>query len=433
VSENQRDSGLVRALGPWGLAASVVSIVIGAGIFATPGAIAAAIGPWAPLAFLGCSVAVGAVAICFAEGGSRIATSGGPYGYIEAALGPLVGFTAGTLKWCGSVLSCAAVAAALADVVTSVTPEHLAGAIHAAVVIVVVGGIALVNVRGIRSGVRLIGVATVLKLLPLFIFVGVGAFAVRRANFALPATFATAGAGRAVILALFSYTGMETALCASGEVAQPSRTIPRGLALALITITVLYVSIQTVAQGILGPALAGSAVPLAAAMARISPALRALMLGGAALSMLGCVGADILGSPRMIFALARDGLMPRVLGRVHERTHVPHVAILFYSALILVFALTGAFAELAAFAALTVAALYIAGCIAAWRLARRGVARAGEPLEFRWLGAAAAVGVGGMLIIIALASRAEILDLLALITASVAAYFLQTRSAAAAT
>jgi amino acid transporter len=149
--------------------------------------------------------------------------------------------------------------------------------------------------------------------------------------------------------------------------------------------------------------------------------------------MLGCVGADILGSPRMIFALARDGLLPRVLGRVHERTHVPHVAILFYSALIMVFALTGAFAELAVLAALTVAALYLAGCIAAWRLARRGVATAGAPLNFRWLGAAAIVGIGGMLVIIAMASRAEILGLLALIVASVAVYFLQTRSPAAAT
>jgi APA family basic amino acid/polyamine antiporter len=89
---SSRDEGLVRKVGPWGLAASVVGIVVGAGIFAVPGALAAAVGPYAPLAFLVCGLAIGAVAICFAEGGSRMPTSGGVYGYIEAAFGPLTGY-----------------------------------------------------------------------------------------------------------------------------------------------------------------------------------------------------------------------------------------------------------------------------------------------------------------------------------------------------
>ncbi|HET9020122.1 MAG TPA: amino acid permease [Acetobacteraceae bacterium] len=433
MSANQRDVGLVRALGTWGLAASVISIIVGAGIFAVPGQLAASIGAYAPLAFLGCTLAVGAVGICFAEGGSRIPTSGGVYGYIEVALGPLVGYVAGTLKWFGSLMSGAGVAAALADVAASVTAPQWVGVVRAAVVVGSIGGIALINVRGVRSGARLIGLATALKLVPLFVFIAVGATAVHRANLALPATLTHAAPGRAVILALFALIGMETALCASGEVVEPSRTIPRALALALSTVAFLYVSIQVVAQGILGPALAGSMVPLADAMGRFGPGLRTLMLLGAAISMLGCIGSDILGSPRMVFAIARDGLLPRALARVHPRTHVPHVAILSYAAVQIAMALTGTFVELALLSALTVAGLYIAGCFAAWRLARRGIALAGAPLGFRWLGAAACIGIGGMLIIIALASRAEIAGLLALIGISAAAYLLQTRSAAAAT
>lgn len=433
MSANQRDVGLVRALGTWGLAASVISIIVGAGIFAVPGELAAAIGAYAPLAFLGCILSVGAVGICFAEGGSRIPTSGGVYGYIEVSLGPLIGFVAGTLKWFGSLMSGASVAAALADVAASVTPPHWVTPVRAAVIICSVGGIALINVRGVRDGARLIGYATALKLVPLVIFVVVGATAIHRANFVAPVNPSTAAVGRAVILALFALIGMETALSASGEVAEPARTIPRALALALTTVTVLYVSIQVVAQGILGPALGASKVPLADAMARFGPGLRTLMLVGAAISMLGCIGSDILGSPRMVFAIARDGLLPRVLARVHPRTHVPHVAILTYAAIQMAFALTGTFVELALLSALTVAALYIAGCFAAWRLARRGVALAGAPLDFRWLGAAASVGIGGMLIIIALASKVEIAGLMVLIAISAAAYLFQTRSAATAT
>ena len=427
MSASERDVGLVRVLGTWGLAASVISIIVGAGIFAVPGKLAASIGVYAPLAFLGCTLAVSAVGICFAEGGSRIPTSGGVYGYIEVSLGPLVGYVAGTLKWFGSLMSGASVAAALADVAASITPAHWVGWVRAAVIVSSIGGVALINVRGVRSGARLIGVATALKLVPLVIFIVVGATAIHRANFAVPVNPATAAPGRALILALFALIGMETALCASGEVADPARTIPRALALGLGTVAVLYVSIQVVAQGVLGPALAASSVPLADAMARFGAGLRTLMLLGAAVSMLGCIGSDILGSPRMMFAIARDGLLPRVLARVHPRTHVPHVAILTYAVVQIAFALSGTFAELAVLATLTVAGLYITGCFAAWRLARRGVALAGAPLNFRWLGTAAAVAIGSMLLIIALASREEITGLIALIAISAAAYLLQTR------
>ena len=106
----KRDAGLVRGLGIWGLAASIVSMVVGAGIFAVPSALAAAVGPYAPLAFLACGVAIGAVAICFAEGGSRLPTSGGAYGYIEASMGPLAGYVCGTILWVSDALASGEVA-----------------------------------------------------------------------------------------------------------------------------------------------------------------------------------------------------------------------------------------------------------------------------------------------------------------------------------
>lgn len=423
----ERDAGLVRGLGVWGLAASIVSMVVGAGIFAVPGALAGAVGPYAPLAFLACGVAIGAVAICFAEGGSRIATSGGAYGYIEASLGPLAGYVCGTLLWVSDALASGGVAAAFADVVASVTPQSLTDVVRPIAMIGLVGTIALVNVRGVRRGAQLIGAATAVKLVPLVIFVLVGASAVRGSNFAIHPGALSADSGRAFILAMFALIGMEGSLCASGEVADPSRTIPRAIALALVTVTLLYLGIQVVAQGILGLDLAASAAPLADAMGRLSPALRALMLAGAGLSMLGWMGSDILSTPRMVFAFARDGFLPRALGRLHPHTRAPHVAILGYATLVIILALSGTFAELAVLAALTTAPLYILGCVAAWRLRRGRVALAGTPLDFRWLGIAAAVGIASMLVMVALASRAEILGLLALIGISLAVYLLQTR------
>jgi basic amino acid/polyamine antiporter, APA family len=427
--ESQRDVGLVRALGPWGLAASIFSMVVGAGIFAVPGALAACVGPFAPLAFLGCGLAVGAVAICFAEGGSRIPTSGGVYGYIEAALGPLTGYVAGTLLWVSDVLACAGVAAALAEVAASLFPQSLVAQVRAAVIIGVIGGIALINVGGVARGARLVSAATTLKLIPLAVFIVAGAGQIHSANFLHTVQPSTEGLGRAVILALFAFTGMETSLCASGEVAQPNRTIPRALAIAMVSVTLLYVAIQVIAQGILGSSLPHSTVPLADAMAQINPALRVLMLAGAALSMFGLVSSDVLSTPRLLFAFARDGLLPRALGRLHRRSHAPHVAILCYATLAIALALTGTFAELAVLAALTSAGLYIAGCAAAWVLARRAVALSGTPLKFRWLGTATVIGATSMLALIALASRQEITGLVALLGLSTFIYMVQTRSA----
>src|SRR5260221_11151391 len=91
---SQRDAGLVRAVGPWGLAASTVCMVIGAGIFAVPAALAASVGTYAPLALLVCALAVGAVAICFAEGGTRIPSSGGGRGDVDAGIRPPGGLLA---------------------------------------------------------------------------------------------------------------------------------------------------------------------------------------------------------------------------------------------------------------------------------------------------------------------------------------------------
>ena len=189
----------------------------------------------------------------------------------------------------------------------------------------------------------------------------------------------------------------------------------------------LYVAIQVVAQGILGGALARSSAPLADAMAAVSPGLRTLMLAGGALSMFGMLSSDLMGSPRQLFALGREGLLPRVLGRIHERSRAPYVAISTYAALAVVLALTGSFAKLAVLATLTAAPVYAAGCVSAWLLARRGVALAGAPLRVPLLGVAATVGIVGMLIVISLAERTEILGLGALMIASALVYLIQTR------
>ena len=419
-----RDAGLVRSIGPWGLTASTINIVIGAGIFALPGAIAAAIGAYAPLAFLACAIAMGAVAYCFAEGGRRIATSGGCYGYIETAFGPRIAFITAIVFVVSNCLACAGIISALSGIAAALVPPELAVPARVAAVLGVIGLIATVNIRGVTAGTRFIGVVTALKLVPLVVFVVAGIHAVDPANFVLTSGPSVGGVGRALILGVFAFTGMESPLSASGEVRDPGRTIPIALLSLMLVITALYVSIQLVAQGILGASLAGSATPLADAMAHVHPALRTLLLAGAAVSMFGWIGSDLLSAPRMLFALGRDGLLPTALGTLHTHTHAPYVAILWYAAAAAVLALSGTFAELAVLATLGSAAIYIAGCAAVWQLARRVPNRGpGGPVVSGWLRVAVVVGILSMTLTIALGSWSEIGGLAVLITVSAGGYW----------
>jgi basic amino acid/polyamine antiporter, APA family len=422
---SKRDQGLIRALGPWSLAAGIFSMIVGAGIFTTPAALAQALGGWAPLAILGCALAVGAVAICCAEGGSRIPTSGGIYGYVDVAYGPLAGFLCGMLLLVGDVLACGGVAAALGTMSATLAPQPWATALRVATIIGVLGTVAWINLRGVRRGGQFVTIATLVKLLPLLVFVIAGLGAIRGANLTL-APVGSPAVGHAVLLSLFTFMGMEAALVVSGEVAAPNRTIPRALLLAIGAATALYITIQLIAQGILGGALATSPTPLADAMARIGPGLRLTLMVGAALSMFGWLGADILASPRILFAIARDGRLPAVLGRLNPTTHTPNIAILTYVAAAMLLALTGSFAELAVLSALASTVLYAYVCLAAWRLRQRGTALAGAPLNFRWLKPAAIIGIAGMIVMIALASPIEMLGLALLVGLSVLLYLVQS-------
>jgi APA family basic amino acid/polyamine antiporter len=422
---SKRDLGLVRALGPWSLAAGIFSMIVGAGVFTTPAALAQALGGWAPLAIMGCALAVGAVAICCAEGGSRIPTSGGLYGYVEAAYGPLAGFVCGMLLLVGDVLACGGVAAALGTAIATLAPAAWVVAARVGTIIAVLGAVAFINLRGVRRGGEFVTVATLVKVLPLLVFVIAGLGAIHATNLML-APVGSPTIGHAVLLSLFTFMGMEGALVVSGEVAAPNRTIPRALLLAIGGATVLYIAIQLIAQGILGGALATSPAPLADAMARIGPGLRLILLVGAALSMFGWLGADILASPRILFAIARDGRLPAVLGRLNATTHTPNVAILTYAAAGMLLAITGTFAELAVLSALASTVLYAYVCLAAWRLRQRGTALAGAPLNFRWLKLAAITGIAGMMVMIALASPVEILGLALLVGLSVLLYLVQS-------
>ena len=423
-----REGELRASLGAWSLGAAVFNTVVGAGIFVLPAALARSAGAAAPLAYLACTIIMGSVALCFAAAGSRVPTSGGPYGYAEAAFGPLAGFLVGLLVWVGSVLAAAGITAAIADAAASAVPLLRAPEIRAALIVALLGGLAVVNGRGAAAGSRVVGGLTVLKLAPLLLLlVGGGvALALGRAPAQPVAPPTPGGFGRAMLLAIFAFQGMETALGVSGEVRDPARSIPRGLLAAMAAVAVLYMGLQGVAQGLLGAGLSGSTAPLAAAGAVVWRPLGGLLLAGAVASMLGYLASDALSAPRTLFAFGRAGVLPSVFARASPSTGTPTVAILAHLSIAAVLALTGGFVELATLSALAVVAVYIVGCAAAVVLQRRGTVRAGAPFVVPHIWIAAFVGTVGM-VWLALNARPMELAGLAATTAAGAVLFLVRR------
>jgi amino acid transporter len=143
----------------------------------------------------------------------------------------------------------------------------------------------------------------------------------------------------------------------------------------MIGITALYIALQISAQGILGAALAQATVsPLAdAAGASFGGWARTLLLAGASVSMFGYIGGMTLSVPRMVYAFARDGFLPRAFAEVDSTHHVPRLAIVAQSVLVVALAITGTFERLAILANVSALALYFGCALAAWRLTRKGI------------------------------------------------------------
>lgn len=376
-ASTQRES-LVRAIGTLGLAAGIINITIGGGIFRLPAIVASSLGPAAPLAYIACAVAMGLIVLCIADAGSRVSLTGGPYAYVGAAFGSYVGFLSGVLLWMIGTFATAAVGTVFATNVGLLIPPLAGRSGSIAVLFAAFVFWSLVNLRGVTLGTRLNTIATVAKLLPLLLVAIGGAFFIQGDNLRVTEMPAVGDIARTSLLLVFAFAGVEVALVPSGEVRDVARTVPRATALAMIGITALYLSLQIVAQGILGSGLAQASSPLAdAAGASLGGWARALLLVGASISMFGYIGGVTLSVPRMLFALARDGFLPRVLAGVHPVHRSPQAAIVVQSSLAFALAISGTFEKLAILANVSALALYLGCALAAWRLRQLGVGEQG--------------------------------------------------------
>lgn len=393
---------LRRALGKWDLTAIGINQVIGSAIFLLPADVARLVGSWSPLLFLAIGLSSLFVALCFAEVGSRFDTTGGPIGPARVAFGRFTGFEVGWMLWFSRVSSGASVINGLAVALGYYWPTISTGTPRAAVILSVLGVLTWVNVRGIKQSSWLVNAFTLGKLLPLTVFVLVGVFFADLSRVVPSEPAPVANLGTAALLLIFAYGGYEVTGVPAGEAANPKKDVPFAFIATILTVSAVMTLTAAVTAGLL-PDVGASKTPVADASALVMGVFGGLLVSvGSAISMTGNNMGQLLSGSRSVFALAEQGDLPAVFGRVHPVYRTPHVAIWFTSIVLVVLALTGSFVFLAAVSAVARLVVYMSACGATLRL--RGAAMAHR------VAAAEFVAPGGPIVpIVAIAITSSIL------------------------
>jgi APA family basic amino acid/polyamine antiporter len=355
--------GLKRVVGVPGLALAIVNGIIGAGIFALPAIVSIEMGAFGVFGYIFCSVMLAAIMLCYAEIGSRVTSSGGSYAYVEAAFGDFPGYIINWLYFFGwSILSSAALMNIIADSLAVIFPALSNPIIRAVFFFVLIGFMILINVRGAKQGIGFVKLITIMKLLPLFGIIIFGFSEVKAGNLHWEHIPSLKTFGDTALILFFAFAGFETSLGVSGELKNPKRTVPLGIFLGGIIVLIVYMLLQTVTQGVLGAEItAFKDAPLAAVAEKIvGPVGTTILLFTAAMSCFGNVSADVLATPRLLFAGANDGMFPKFLSKVQPKFATPYLAVTTYGSLIFIFSISGGFKQLAILASAAILLVYLA-------------------------------------------------------------------------
>ena len=345
-------STLARRLGPLDATLIVMGGIVGAGIFQNPSVVAQrAHSPlliMAAWAFGGLIALIGA--FIFAELAWRRPNVGGLYAYMRDAYHPVVAFMYG---WTALLVSqsggLAAAAVTFALYVSPPPSWHIPTWAVASGVLLLLSAI---NCFGVREGGNTQNVIMGVKLLAIAGLIGAGIFSApagAQTVASTPLTFGLLGVmGGAMIPVLYAYDGWQTASFMSAELKDPGRTLSRGLVWGVIIVVVLYMSVSWVALRVLGPAgLAATHTPFSDILGLLIGPLGSRVIAVlVAVSTLGFLSNNILTSPRIYYAMAKDGLFFARVASVHPVSRVPIVSIALQAGIAIVIAISGRYDQI---------------------------------------------------------------------------------------
>jgi len=382
---------LARGLGLWDTSLLVLGLCVGGGIFLTPSGIAKAVpdAMWILGLWIGGGLLAIAGGLVYAEMGAMLPKAGGMYVFFREAFGELPAFLyAWVAFWVILIGSDAAVAIGFAQyfsvffpslssahVLFTLGPLSVNAAQLVAITLVLV--LSATHYVGVKEGARIQGVFTSMILLALLWIAVGGAFAARPAAAAGapgPAAALTfAGIGTALVAIFWTYYGWNEIVAVAGEVANPRRNLPLALILGTGLVTVLYVAANAVFLKAIPPAeMANVGEPAALAATRLFGGGAAFLIALAVTAAAaGCTSAGIAPGPRIVYALAEDGLFPKPFARVHPRFRTPSFGIVVQAVWMSLLCLSGRYDQLYTYATFFVILAYAATGIALFVLRRK--------------------------------------------------------------
>jgi APA family basic amino acid/polyamine antiporter len=370
--EAETDRGLVRSLGAGDLVMLAIGAVIGAGIFSSLGTAAAGefaadgtmvragAGPALILSFVLLGFAVGLAALCYAELASMIPQAGSAYTYTFATMGEFlawiigwdlileyaVGNIAVAVAWSGyfaSVLSGFGItmpgwlshgylqAKLSQDPAVNGLLESAPQLFGIPVIVnlpafLIVAAITWVLYLGVRESARANNIMVVVKLLVLALFVIIGAQHINPDNYTPFAPNGFRGIHQGAAIVFFAYIGFDAVSTAAEETRNPQRNLPIGILGGLAICTLIYVIVGAVAVGLVPYQDLASSDPLAHALSLAGLEKTSwIVAAGAVVSLTAVLLVFQFGQPRILFSMAKDGLMPRWAAKIHPKRHVPHI------------------------------------------------------------------------------------------------------------
>ncbi len=365
------NGALVRSVGLWGLTAMVLNGLVGAGIFGLPASVAANAGGWAPVIVLLVGAAMLPIVLVMMRLAGQFDGTGGPILYVEAAFGKTAAFQIGWMQLLSTSASAAANVNLLADyALRGWGPVAESAAAHAAIVLIALVLIFILNLNRTSGVARALGVFSIMKLLPLALIVVLAG----------PALVADAGAShpaahwslaQAALLSAYAFTGFEGCLTLAGEARDPRRDLPRALLAVFVGVALLYALLT---WGYVATAYVPGATdkaPLSAMAAVLMGAAgAAMLLATATVSIFANVTNNMLFLSRRLLAMEALGGLPAWLGRVHAANAVPRNAVVFIMLALVALSLSGGFAALAILSVASRLIVYL-GCIAALPVIQR--------------------------------------------------------------
>lgn len=341
--------------GLWSIVLLGINGIIGTGIFLLPNRAYALMGPSSLLILLFDAFLAGCLALCFAEVAGFFSRNGGPYLYAKAAFGDFVGYEVGVLKLVVTIIAWAAMAVGFATALGAAFPFFAGDTMKNLIAAVLIGGLTIMNIAGVKISKILNNIMTISKLVPLCVFIAVGLFFVNGSNFTpfVPTHMADGAFANAAITMFFAYTGFEAIAVAAEDFKDPKKDLPRGIILTMIIVTIIYMLVVGISIGILGPDLAVDKAPIQTAFGRaVGPIGAYFILIGTLFSMGGINLAESFIAPRACTSLAEDGMLPAFLNR-RTSWGTPWASSVVVAILSILLAWSGSFTTLAAISAVS--------------------------------------------------------------------------------